>query len=113
MRDGPGGHDVPVREQLAQLRFGEDLEDRVPAGDDGRAERGGEVVGGEDVHVRAVDVGGGERPAADEGADAVADFLRPAGAPAAGAGRLGELEQIGGGVLVELQRPGDGQQYLV
>lgn len=30
-----------------------------------------------------------------------------------GAGRLGELEQVGGGVLVELKRPGDGQQHLV
>src|SRR5580704_5527366 len=27
--------------------------------------------------------------------------------------RLGELEQVGGGVLLELQRPGDGQQHLV
>src|SRR6201989_2963055 len=77
------------------------------------AERGGEGVGGGDVPVPAVDVGGGERPAADEAADAVADLLRPAGALAAGAGRLGELEQVGGGVLVELQRPGDGQQHLV
>src|SRR6201996_3173510 len=34
-------------------------------------------------------------------------------AAGSGAGRLGELEQVGGGILVELQRPGDGQQHLV
>src|SRR5689334_76048 len=84
VRDSPGGHGVPVRAQLAHLRFGEGVEDGVAAGGDERAERGGEGVGGEDVHVPAVDVGGSKRPAADEGADAVADLPRPAGALAAG-----------------------------
>src|ERR1700758_5639018 len=83
VRDGPGSHNVPVRAQLARLRFGEGVEDGVAAGGAERAERGGEGVGGEDVRVLAVDVGGGQRPAADEGADGVADLLRPAGAPAA------------------------------
>src|ERR1700722_12852501 len=95
VRDGPGGHGVPVRAQLAHLRLGEGVEDGVAAGGDEVAERGGESVGGEDVRVLAVDVRGGERPAADEGADAVADLLLPAGALAAGDGRLGELKQVG------------------
>src|ERR1700757_1479338 len=67
VRDGPGGHGVPVRAQLAHLRFGEGVEDGVAAGGEERAKRGGEVVRGEDVRALVVDVGGGERPAADEG----------------------------------------------
>jgi hypothetical protein len=99
--------------EFAHLRFGERVEDRVAAGDEERGQAGRQVVGGEDVHVPAVHVGRGERPPLDQVADAVGDFLWLAGPLPPAVRGPGELQQVGGGVLIELQRPRDGQQHLL
>jgi hypothetical protein len=95
-------------DRVAEERRAQDVGARPVHGGEG----GHELVRGQHVHVAALHEGGVQRKGVQQPGHGRRDALGRAG-PAPDPGRRGgELEQVGGGRLVQPQRPGDRGQDL-
>jgi len=103
---------LPVPVDVGYARVKEDGTNEVlPLGIQGD-ERGREGVGGENVHVAAENVGGALVPGRNQLEDAGGHLLRRWGLAASAGRRGGELVEMGGGGIVELQGSREGVENL-